>query len=58
MHEKTSVAYTVLVNVQLQEIHPDSSLQIGFIGTRLTPGQMHTCAEAPSEGKNLQGQTQ
>jgi len=42
VHEKTSVAHTVLVNVQLQEIHPDSFLQIGFIGTRLTPGQMHT----------------
>jgi len=52
---KTSVAPTVLVNVQFQEIRPDSSLQIGFIGTRLTPGQMYTCAGAPSDRKNPSG---
>jgi len=48
---KTSVAHTVFVNV----ICPHSSLQIGFIGTRLTPGQMHTCAGAPSDRKNPPG---
>ena len=60
---KTSVAHTVLVNVQFQEIRPDSSLQIGFIGTRpigfigtrLNPRTAVSCARAPSDRKNPPG---